>query len=738
MPPRKPQKNKLVCTCFGHKCREKTHWVSHENVWKPGCLLVSQTVFRHQLSDQAASTVLPPDDNTLDLESPAELQTHLGSTENPAPNLAARDNTALATITDSLALTRISAGPGFFRLVYDTSRWMTSPFLNTRPVFTYAILAASMFTILLSASNLSSSWLLRKQRQLIELTLRLGLNSSSAPRPLTATENAALNKLPVDIHTVIKWLKLDPIIVCLNCCSRCFATYPPDRTPRNCFHQEDIIDKEVDGDPLSIPDIPEIPEERETAKRIPQQSQAPKETPISSKFGGEPLLQPGTNVPIETPISSKFCGEPLLQPGTNVLIRKFAFQRLNDWLGRLFSRPGIENALDQSLSTSPADPSHEMITDIHDSAIWHEFKGPDGSPFTATSGNLVFGLFIDGINPYGSKQGGKHVSITPIEYQALDSMHNLLLGLLKWHCIRFWAISNKLDNEEDHPLAIIPVAEMLQVSAAAVSDTPIEHADASLKLPEEELTAEEAPFELRSGQLEITFMHEFCCAGNLRGLLDKPDFFPDTLKPSIAELKDLYKPVPFTSKYLSNKSETLSSSDAQGLIDYLNTQSAGPSWALTSDWTRMSNAEKKKKSALDSRKESHSHFEHRGVTFSTWTANCKNSIISVDCSFSSFIHFAQIKDIFTHVRIANNQDRFVDTWLKVNPLPPLTDPLPTSFIQLKEQGLKVDLRLPANEDEYFINIKDVVSHCAWLEYKSGELNSKLQYSTLALISMDRE
>ncbi|WAR63261.1 hypothetical protein PtB15_18B343 [Puccinia triticina] len=714
MPPRKPQKNKLVCTCFGHKCREKTHWVSHENVWKPGCLLVSQTVFRHQLSDQAASTVLPPDDNTLDLESPAELQTHLGSTENPAPNLAARDNTALATITDSLALTRISAGPGFFRLVYDTSRWMTSPFLNTRPVFTYAILAASMFTILLSASNLSSSWLLRKQRQLIELTLRLGLNSSSAPRPLTATENAALNKLPVDIHTVIKWLKLDPIIVCLNCCSRCFATYPPDRTPRNCFHQEDIIDKEVDGDPLSIPDIPEIPEERETAKRIPQQSQAPKETPISSKFGGEPLLQPGTNVPIETPISSKFCGEPLLQPGTNVLIRKFAFQRLNDWLGRLFSRPGIENALDQSLSTSPADPSHEMITDIHDSAIWHEFKGPDGSPFTATSGNLVFGLFIDGINPYGSKQGGKHVSITfvvlvcltlpyslrflpenvflvgiapgpkepsltqtnwilnplvqqlkslwtnglflsstplhpkgrqifaallpvfadlpalrraigfaghasaefmcsfcnilkenirnlaewsprtsknhikwahasrdahtakdraaifaehgvqysvltelsywrPIEYQALDSMHNLLLGLLKWHCIRFWAISNKLDNEEDHPLAIIPVAEMLQVSAAAVSDTPIEHADASLKLPEEELTAEEAPFELRS-----------------------------------------------------------------------------------------------------------------------------------------------------------------------------------------EQGLKVDLRLPANEDEYFINIKDVVSHCAWLEYKSGELNSKLQYSTLALISMDRE
>ncbi|WAQ90201.1 hypothetical protein PtA15_12A187 [Puccinia triticina] len=503
------------------------------------------------------SVVLPPDDNTLDLESPAKLQTHLGSTENPAPDLAARDDTALATITDSLALTRISAGPGFFRSVYDTSRWMTSPFLNTRPVFTYAILAASMFTILLPASNLS------------------------APRPLTATENAALNKLPVDIHTVIKWLKLDPIII---------------------------------------------------SQRFLKNKKPPNESPNILKH------------------PKKHQSHPNLE---------FAFQRLNDWLGRLFSRPGIENALDQSLSTSPADPSHEMITDIHDSAIWHEFKGPDGSPFTATSGNLVFGLFIDGINPYGSKQGGKHVSITfvvlvcltlpyslrflpeivflvgiapgpkepsltqtnwifnplvqqlkslwtnglflsstplhpkgrqifaallpvfadlpalrraigfaghasaefmcsfcdilkenirnlvewspqtsknhikwahasrdahtakdraaifaehgvrysvltelsywrPIKYQALDSMHNLLLGLLKWHCIRFWAISNKLDNEDDHPLAIIPVAEMLQVSAAAVLDTPIEHADASLELPEEELTAEEAPFEFRS------------------------------------------------------------------------------------------------------------------------------------------------------------------------------------------------------------------------------------------------
>jgi hypothetical protein len=44
--------------------------------------------------------------------------------------------------------------------------------------------------------------------------------------------------------------------------------------------------------------------------------------------------------------------------------------------------------------------------------LWAEFQGPDGQPFTSQSGNLVFGLFIDAINPYGNKQSGKHASIT--------------------------------------------------------------------------------------------------------------------------------------------------------------------------------------------------------------------------------------------------------------------------------------------------------------------------------------
>jgi hypothetical protein len=143
-------------------------------------------------------------------------------------------------------------------------------------------------------------------------------------------------------------------------------------------------------------------------------------------------------------------------------------------------------------------------------------------------------------------------------------------------------------------------------------------------------------------------------------------------------------------------------------------------------------------SPLASQKESHQHFEHRGVTFSTWATNPKNSVILIDPCFSTLVRFARIEQIFTHQRITNTEERIVDTWLKIKPLPPMTQPIPNSFIQLQEQGLQLHLRLPASNHEELIRISDVVSHCAWIEYKSGELSSKLKYPTIALISLDRE
>ncbi|PLW29090.1 hypothetical protein PCASD_19745 [Puccinia coronata f. sp. avenae] len=67
-------------------------------------------------------------------------------------------------------------------------------------------------------------------------------------------------------------------------------------------------------------------------------------------------------------------------------------------------------------------PPSESLTDSNSAAvIWAEFKGLDGKPFTSRSGNLVFSLFIDAINPYGKKNAGKHASITFIVLESYNA-----------------------------------------------------------------------------------------------------------------------------------------------------------------------------------------------------------------------------------------------------------------------------------------------------------------------------
>ena len=87
------------------------------------------------------------------------------------------------------------------------------------------------------------------------------------------------------------------------------------------------------------------------------------------------------------------CRSPLYhQPtGTNVQkpSRIFYYQSLQSWLGKMLTFCTFEAALDAPLNhTSP--PNHQM-DNIWDSSLWKTFE-KSGSTFTATSGNLVFGL----------------------------------------------------------------------------------------------------------------------------------------------------------------------------------------------------------------------------------------------------------------------------------------------------------------------------------------------------------
>lgn len=245
-------------------------------------------------------------------------------------------------------------------------------------------LTACMLSLFGHASNETASWLMDMIKIVIELTITHGLLPEDRLSQLQHGQSEMLEKFPRSIGTTIGWLKIDPVLVVMNFCKRCFALYPLEKPPHQCNH---LVAK-IPGGPPDEPDL------------------------LNTHNVDDVSLQ---NTKDGLDFSAHVCGEPLLRfsRGKEVPIRRYAFQNLMEWIARLLSRPDIENLLDEALveSQKPYTVDDE-VSEIHQSRLWKEFQGPDGKQFTASSGNLTFAMFVDGINPFGNKQSGHHVSIT--------------------------------------------------------------------------------------------------------------------------------------------------------------------------------------------------------------------------------------------------------------------------------------------------------------------------------------
>lgn len=248
------------------------------------------------------------------------------------------------------------------------------------PLLLHVALTPSIMSIFGQLSQTAASWLLDTQSITVELCLTRRLLPSHSPIALSDEETKILKRFPRTLKTAIGWFNIDPPLVIMNCCRGCFALYPPTLTPHHCNHLVSCISGG-------------LVEDLDSDTELDQSS------------------LPG----YDKTFAETTCGHPLLKlyRGKEVPISRYAFQNLADWIACLLSRPQVEHWLDQSLEESlkPFKESDE-VTDIHQSRIWKQFRGPDGSQFTSKSGNLTFGLFIDAIKPYGNKISGKHASIT--------------------------------------------------------------------------------------------------------------------------------------------------------------------------------------------------------------------------------------------------------------------------------------------------------------------------------------
>ena len=105
-------------------------------------------------------------------------------------------------------------------------------------------------------------------------------------------------------------------------------------------------------------------------------------------------------------------------------IKPFVFFSPVEWLGRLLSRPGAEEEMDQSWTNARESYKQDphLMRDIFDGEVLRNFMGPDGKHFSLGNGEgrYVFSVSVDFFNPLSNKQAGKKVSVGLITLVCLN------------------------------------------------------------------------------------------------------------------------------------------------------------------------------------------------------------------------------------------------------------------------------------------------------------------------------
>ncbi|KAL7283106.1 hypothetical protein ACG7TL_002531 [Trametes sanguinea] len=185
---------------------------------------------------------------------------------------------------------------------------------------------------------------------------------------LSDFQQKVLDSIPRDIHTTLSHLKVETEFIRYATCPSCFSTYAPspsnisDPYPHHCQYQE-------------------TDQPRCDAQLVREEQRA-------ATQAGEP-------------------SEMVYRP-----LKPYPYRSLISWIAILLSKAPLEHLVQAAweASLSQALP----WTDIMHAPAFRHFHGPDGKLFSSQSGgavHLVFGLFVDWLNPRGNKQAGKSCSV---------------------------------------------------------------------------------------------------------------------------------------------------------------------------------------------------------------------------------------------------------------------------------------------------------------------------------------
>lgn len=241
----------------------------------------------------------------------------------------------------------------------------------------------------------------------------------------------------------------------------------------------------------------------------------------------------------------------------------------------------------------------------------------------------------------------------------------------------------------------------------------------------------------RTGQLEITFLTNFCRLGNLQALLSEPEKFPAELRPFIRQLQAFHQPISAEDETVpKSRQGYLDSRELKILIKRLNDLfpcPTGAPWIPSDEWAAKKASQSKRFLAVTSHIEKLTSCLINDVHFSTFRENPSNSVVALQAGCAP--HYGIIEKIFRHHRTLGNGTIMADTWLILQPLVPCSFSSP--FAGIPKFDLQVQLRTFESRTLYVNHTREVLAHCAWIKYKPGEILTSIKTECIALVSLDR-
>lgn len=242
-----------------------------------------------------------------------------------------------------------------------------------------------------------------------------------------------------------------------------------------------------------------------------------------------------------------------------------------------------------------------------------------------------------------------------------------------------------------------------------------------------------------SGELEITFVKNFCRAGNLSALLQDEEKLPEELRRYIPQLKSFYEQQNPKPRRMSNSQlEPLSERILALLIRRLNDDKCDNcKWLAPKVWATLSSDDALGFAPVPARACFHKRVEHRGITYSNFESNPNDSFVVFRSRSDTSDCFGRISKIFQHRRSPMFGENIIDTWLQIQCFKPIPSSSSNPFARVKMPDMNMHLQVWDAPEDRMVRLNEIIAHCSWLMYKPRELNRNLNISTVALVSMIR-